>query len=232
MDIWDDVIPDSDKEIYKAPGYRVDTSAGTRDFGDNPALLIIDVTYGFTGDKPEPVLKSQERFPLSAGESAWKAIDQIAFLLPLAREKRIPIIYTVGEHTLPRKIWNRNPGSVKAWKSKIVNDIVREIAPLPGDIVIRKFAASCFLQTPLVNVLIPLRVDTLLVCGGHTCGCIRASVVDAASYGFTVGVIQECTFDRVEVSYKVNLFDMNSKYASVVSIAQAKEYLSKLTSKE
>ena len=231
MDIWDDVIPESDKEVYRKAGYRVDTSAGTKDFGNKPALLIIDITYGFVGDKPEPISKSQERFPLSCGERGWEAINEITSLLPLAREKRIPIIYTVGEPSLPRKMWNRNPGSVKAWKDKIVNDIPQEIAPAADDIVIHKFAASVFLQSPLINVLVPLNVDTLLVVGGVTSGCVRASVIDAASYGFTVGIIEECLYDRVEVSHKVNLFDMNSKYASVVSITQAKEYLSKLTSK-
>jgi nicotinamidase-related amidase len=84
------------------------------------------------------------------------------------------------------------------------------------------------MQTPLINILTPLKVDTLLICGGATSGCVRASVVDAASYGFTVGVIEECTFDRGEVSHKVNLFDMNSKYASVVSSAEIKEYLGKV----
>ncbi len=231
MDVWDDVITEFDKEIYKKAGFRVDSSAGTRDFGVNPALLIIDVTYGFVGDKPEPISESVERFPLSCGERGWKAVEQIGSLLPLAREKRIPIVYSVGESTLPGKMWNRNPGSVKARKADNADEIVRELAPTASDIVIRKFAASIFMQTPLINVLVPLKVDTLLVCGGVTSGCVRASVVDAASYGFTVGVIEECTFDRGEVSHKVNLFDMNSKYASVVSIAQAKEYLSTLKSK-
>jgi nicotinamidase-related amidase len=152
-------------------------------------------------------------------------------LLPAARKKRIPIIYTLRYISLPRKWSDRHPGSVKARKEATTFDIVRDIAPTSSDIVIRKLSPSIFLQTPLINVLIPLKVDTLLVCGCTTSGCVRASVVDAASYGFRVGVIEECTFDRGEVSHKVNLFDMNSKYASVVSIAEAKDYLIKLPRK-
>ncbi len=231
MAVWDDIITESDKEIYKRIGFRVDSRAGTKDFGNNPALVIIDVTYAFVGDRPEPILQSIERFPLSCGEHGWKSVNQIASLLPVAREKRIPIIYTLRDISLPRKWSDRNPGSVKARKERATYEIVREIAPSANDIVIRKLPPSIFLQTPLINVLIPLKIDTLLVCGCTTSGCVRASVVDAASYGFTVGVIEECTFDRVEVSHKVNLFDMNSKYASVVSIAEAKDYLGKLPSR-
>jgi nicotinamidase-related amidase len=227
MAIWDDLITESDKEIYKKAGFRV-ASVGTKELGNNPALVIIDVTYGFVGDKPEPISQSTERFPLSCGERGWNAVEQIASLLPLAREKRLPIVYSVNDPSVPRKWVSRNPGSVKAWKTPVSNEIVREIAPSEGDILIRKFAPSIFMQTPLINILTPLKVDTLLICGGATSGCVRASVVDAASYGFTVGVIEECTFDRGEVSHKVNLFDMNSKYASVVSNAEIKEYLGKV----
>jgi len=231
MPVWDDIITESDKEIYKRIGFRVDSRAGTKDFGNNPALVIIDVTYAFVGDRPEPILKSIERFPLSCGEHGWEAVNQIASLLPLGREKRIPIIYTLRDSALPRKWADRNPGSVKAREKETTNEIVREIAPSADDIIIRKLSPSIFLQTPLINVLISMKVDTLIVCGCTTSGCVRASVVDAASYGFIVGIVEECTFDRVEVSHKVNLFDMNSKYASVVSIAEAKDYLDKLPSR-
>ncbi len=227
MAIWDDIIPESEKEIYERAGYGRKIT-----FGNNPALVIVDVTYNFVGDKPEPILKSIERFPLSCGENGWKAVYQIASLLPLARKKQIPIIYSAGELSLSKEWSKRNPRSEEIRQNKIGKEIVREIAPAANDIVIRKLAPSIFLGTPLINVLIPLKVDTLLFCGGTTSGCVRASVVDAASYGFTVGVIEEGTFDRGEVSHKVDLFNMNAKYASVVSIAEAKDYLSKLPDKD
>ncbi|MFC2013685.1 isochorismatase family protein [Chloroflexota bacterium] len=224
MHIWDDIIPESDREIYEKAGYIYKRM----DYGDNPALVIIDVNYNFVGDKPEPILKSIERFPQSCGENGWKSVYQIASLLPLVREKRIPVVYSTGDPNLPWTIRKGNSRIKEMIANKTGHDIVREIAPEPGDIVIHKVTPSVFLRTPLVNLLIPLKVDTLLFCGGVTSGCVRASVVDAASYGFKVGIIEECTFDRGEVSHKVNLFDMNAKYASVVSIAEVKEYLGNL----
>ena len=190
MPIWDDIITESDKEIYIKSGHD-----GRRiEFGDNPALVIIDVNYNFVGDKPEPILKSIERFPLSCGENGWKAVYQIASLLPLARDKQVPIIYSTGEPSLPWAIQKRNPRILEVIKNKTGHDIVREIAPTANDVIIHKITPSIFLGTPLLNVLIPLKVDTLLFCGGVTSGCVRASVVDGASHGFKVGIIEECTF--------------------------------------
>ncbi len=86
MPIWDDIITESDKEIYRKSGI------GSRkvSFGNNPALVIIDVTHNFVGDKPEPILKSIERFPLSGGENGWNAVYQIVSLLPLAEKSKFP----------------------------------------------------------------------------------------------------------------------------------------------
>ncbi|MEK7281157.1 MAG: isochorismatase family protein, partial [Chloroflexota bacterium] len=97
-----------------------------------------------------------------------------------------------------------------------------------GDIVIYKPKASAFFGTPLASLLNALRVDTVLCCGTSTSGCVRASVIDANSYNFHVAVIEECTFDRSQVSHKVNLFDMNAKYADVISLQEAREYITSL----
>ena len=228
MAVWDGVITESDKEIYRKCGYGGEKGPN---FGRNPALVVIDVTYDFVGDKPEPVLKSIERFPMSCGEKGWKAIHHIASLLTLAREKGVPIFYSVAERSLPAEWLTRNPRSEEAIESKIGNDIPKEITPAPKDYVIHKIGPSIFHGTPLINVLTPLQIDTLLCCGTTTSGCVRASIIDAATLGFKVNIIEECTFDRGEVSHKVNLFDMNAKYGSVVSIAAVKDYLSKMPSR-
>lgn len=224
MAIWDDVITDEDKEIYRKAGY----SGGKISLGQNPALVIIDVTYNFVGDKPEPILKSMDRFPLSCGDRGWKAVNHIVPLLALAREKQIPVIYSTNITPVMPEWLKRNLRGAEARAIRIGTDIVREIAPAADDIVIHKSGPSAFLGTPLVNILIPRRIDSLLICGGTTSGCVRGSVIDAATYGFKVGVIEECVFDRGEVSHKVNLFDMNAKYANVMSIFEAMDYLSKL----
>jgi nicotinamidase-related amidase len=106
--------------------------------------------------------------------------------------------------------------------------IVKEIAPEPDDIIIFKEGASAFFGTQLIGLLISHQIDTLLVCGTTTSGCVRASVIDAAQYGLKVSVIQEGVFDRIELSHKVNLFDMNAKYADVISTDEAKGFLTQL----
>ena len=227
MAIWDDVIPQTDKEIYQRSGY----DGKMVGFGHNPALLIIDVTYDFVGNEPEPVMKSQERYPYSCGDNGWKAVHHIASLLPLVWEKQIPIFYSVADKSVPVKWVQRNSKLELTGKNKVGNDIVKEIAPGPKDIVIRKLGPSIFHNTPLINVLTPLKIDTLFVCGGVTSGCVRGTVVDGASYGFYMGVIEECCFDRADISHKVSLFEMNAKYADVISLAEAKEYFRRLPSK-
>jgi nicotinamidase-related amidase len=102
---------------------------------------------------------------------------------------------------------------------------VAEIAPQPRDVVIGKLKPSAFFGTPLASYLLELKVDTLIVCGTTTSGCVRASVLDAFSLGYRVAVVEECTFDRGEVSHAINLFDMNAKYADVVSLEATTGYL-------
>jgi maleamate amidohydrolase len=224
MPIWDDLFSEHEKKVFEKAGY-----GRKREFGQHPALMIIDVSYHFVGDQPEPILRSIERFPASCGEVGWRAVHQIASILPRARGKRIPIIYSTGEPSLPSP-WKSGSRREEMNKIKTGHDIVKEIAPEGKDIVIRKLAPSIFFGTPLASILFSLRVDTLFVCGGVTSGCVRASVVDAASYGFNVGVIEECTFDRSEVSHKVSLFDMNAKYASVLSVRDFEAYVRSLGS--
>ncbi|MFC2019466.1 isochorismatase family protein [Chloroflexota bacterium] len=227
MAIWDDVISQSEKEIYIKSGHL----GGRIGLGNNPALLVIDVTYNFVGDKPEPVLKSIERFPLSCGEAGWEVVRQFASLLPLARAKKVPIIYSAGGANLPRNLTRKNPRMKEMKKIGFRHDIVREIAPTEDDIVIHKYAYSVFHGTALLNVLLALGVDTLL-CGGLVAsGCVRATVIDACQYGFPCAVIEECAGDRAETPRKVSLFDLNAKYASVIPIAEARDYLNKLDSK-
>ncbi|MFQ5827011.1 MAG: isochorismatase family protein [Dehalococcoidia bacterium] len=227
MAVWDDVITERDHQVYETIG-----RGGRMGFGEKPALVIIDVNYNWVGDRREPVLESIKRYPASCGEEAWDAVYSIASLLSLAREKGVPVIYSTGDRRLAGA--GRRGGPSKFLRGgELVqthrgDDIVDEIAPQEGDIVIYKAKPSIFFGTPLVSILNARRVDTLLVGGGTTSGCVRASVVDAFSYNFRVSVIEECTFDRGQTTHKINLFDMNAKYADVISAAQVGEYLSAL----
>lgn len=208
----------SDEELgaYRAAGYGRQARPGSR-----PALLVVDVTYAFTGDRA-----GEEAYPLSCGPAAWGAIDRIPALLAAARGNEVPVIYS-------RNSSRSTEAEAGGWSAKLdrgeepprAHDIVDEIAPLPGELVVTKTKPSAFFATPLASWLVQLGVDTVLLAGGSTSGCVRATVVDAFSWNFNPFVIAEATFDRSPTSHRVNLFEMNQKYASVVGSEQALAYL-------
>ena len=115
--------------------------------------------------------------------------------------------------------------SIDADLSQMRYDILNEVAPREDDFVVEKEKPSAFFGTPLLAYLIDLQVDTLVICGSTTSGCVRASVVDAFSYNYRVAVVEEAVFDRVEASHWISLFDMGQKYANVVELAEACTYL-------
>lgn len=230
MATWDDTFPERDKQVFERSGYGKKAGLGRR-----PAILVIDMNYNFVGDRPEPILKSVERFRNSCGEEGWQGVYHIRELLERGRKKHLPIFYTTAHED------RTNPIAFGRWQGKNArsgedlteqwskgNDIVAEIAPQDGDIVVRKQKPSAFFGTPLVSMLNEAHVDTVLVTGCTTSGCVRASVVDAFSYNFRVAVVEECVFDRFIASHKVNLFDMNAKYADVISLREALDYLESL----
>jgi nicotinamidase-related amidase len=99
------------------------------------------------------------------------------------------------------------------------------VAPEADDIVLPKCKPSAFFGTPLLALLIDRDIDTLLVCGGSTSNCVRATAVDAASFNFRTIVVADCVFDRFEISHLVALFDLDRQYADVVSLTEAVEGL-------
>ena len=100
-----------------------------------------------------------------------------------------------------------------------------EFKPQPGDVVITKQRASVFYGTPLIAHLTQLGIQTLIICGESTSGCVRASAVDAYSHGFHVVLVEECCFDRSPLSHKVNLFDLHHKYADVMHVDEVVAHL-------
>lgn len=107
-------------------------------------------------------------------------------------------------------------------------DFVREVAPREGDVLLPKKHPSAFYGTPLVSYLIDARVDTLIVTGCTTSGCVRASVVDAFSNNFRVIVPHDAVYDRIPTVHQVNLFDMAQKYADVMSTGAVLEELRRI----
>jgi maleamate amidohydrolase len=215
MAAWDGLIPADELEVYRRAGY-----GKSRGFGRWPALLVVDMEYNFTGHVPEPILESIARYPNSSGFAAWEAIPHIRRLIDLARERGVPIAYTHGI--------DRPQNGPNERRPRQGNAVVDELAPREGELVIAKEAPSAFGGTNLVAHLVDWNVDTVLVTGCTTSGCVRASVVDAYAYRYKVVVAEECVFDRAQVPHQVNLFDMAMKYADVLPTASVEAYLAAL----
>jgi len=202
-------------------------------FGKKPALLLIDLYRWVFGDKPEPILEAVKTWPSSCGLAGWNALPHIQRLLSTAREAGIPIIHTTGLGDEGIKGWaalreggpsaGTTPEGMERYRRRY--DIIDEVKPLSGEAVIKKSSPSAFWGTPLVGHLNFVDVDTILTCGESTSGCVRASVVEGCTYRYRMMVVEECVFDRHEASHAVNLFDMNQKYADVVSLTAALDYL-------
>jgi nicotinamidase-related amidase len=229
MAVWDKFLSDRDKTTFPASGYGAYLGPGER-----PALLVIDVSYAFTGDKDEPLLDSIAKWHNSCGPTAWQAIPYIQRLLEAARAKNLPIFYSTGYEARPdgfgRGLWRNSRGAEAAPPAGFgAQEIVREIAPEPRDVVIAKRAPSVFHGTPLISDLNSAHCDTLIVCGTTTSGCVRATVVDAFSYNLRVLMAEEACFDRGEASHAMALFDLNAKYADVVPTADILAYFGGLS---
>lgn len=228
--IWDQFLTDEDKEVFSAAGY------GARGgFGERPAVLVIDVSYGFTGEKDEPILESIKTWPNSCGQYAWRAIPHLRRLLDAARAKGLPVIYTTGQFRDDKwdyGSWTWKNARIDGWEgrgqNRDGNDIVDEIAPKAQDIVIHKIKPSAFHGTPLKSFLTLLKADSLIVAGTTTSGCVRASVIDAFSENFRITVAEEGCFDRSQSSHAINLCDMNAKYADVVATDEVVDHINGL----
>src|SRR5690348_881185 len=225
---WTAVVPAADQEAMRAAGY-----GATQGLGDRPALLIIDVNYGFTGDAPDDLMTAIAKKRTACGATAWQAAEAIAELLAGARARGIPVIYSTGQRAGSRAQLGRWAGKNSRTQeaTELANDplaIHAAIEPLPHEPVIAKAKPSIFFGTDLVSRLVELDVDSLLIVGGTTSGCVRASVVDAFSYNFRTAVVADGTFDRSDISHRVTLFDLSGKYADVWTLAQALKYLDEL----
>jgi maleamate amidohydrolase len=212
------LLTDLDREVVRLSGFGQRGASGSR-----PALLVIDVTEAFCGDRPEPILESIKRFRNSSGEVAWQAVEVIRRLGETARENGLPVFYTRGMSSAS----GVGPGKWAMKSSRASEDrgsqhrIVEPLEPREGDVVLDKAKPSAFFGTPLLSLLIERGIDSLIVCGCTTSGCVRATVVDAFSNNLAVSVVADGCFDRVAASHTVALFDMNLKYGNVVDSAEA-----------
>jgi maleamate amidohydrolase len=212
---WKDIVDDEILEIYEP--YRREVHVGR-----NPAVLAIDLYNKAYQGGSRPLREVNRRYPGSCGENAWKAIEPTRVLLATARKAGLPVIYTTRHaDTDGVRSTNRRMGT----EAEELYYIKEELTPLPGELVIYKERASGFFGTPLIAHLRKIGADSLIILGESTSGCVRASTVDAYSYGFHTVVVEECTYDRSMLSHKVNLFDLHHKYADVMHLDEVIEHL-------
>ncbi len=218
---WKDIVDEEILEIYEP--YRRETYVGR-----NPAVLAIDLYNKAYQGGNVPVREANRQHEGSCGENAWKAIQPTQRLFAAARAAGVPIIYTTR---------HADTAGVKSTNRKLVDEreddygIFGELAPKPGELVIYKERASAFFGTTLITHLRRLGVESLIICGESTSGCVRASTVDGYSHGFHMVMVEECCFDRSDISHKVNLFDLHHKYADVMHVDEVVAHLERLTRK-
>jgi nicotinamidase-related amidase len=175
-----------------------------------------------------PIRAARTRSPKSPRNSPRPAAST-----PGRRSSRPRIFYTTGDTREGSK-----PGAIKATNRRggtggaDAFTIRPEWAPQPGDVVITKQRASGFFGTPLTAHLTQLGIDTIIIIGESTSGCVRASTVDGYSNGYHMVMVEECCFDRSEISHKVNLFDLHHKYADVMKVDEVVATLSQRAVKE
>lgn len=219
---WRQTIPEEDWEIYERAGF-----GRTVGLGQRPALLVIDVQYRTVGDEPLPLLESMERcYRTSCGAAGWAAVAEIERVLEAARAAEVPVIYP---HVAPKAAIDAGRTGAKIPSLMEVPHhgyrFVEQVAPQEGDLLIPKRHPSGFFGTSLASYLIDMRIDTVLLTGCTTSGCVRATAMDACAYNFRCGVIEECVYDRSRLAHDVNLFDIQAKYGDVIAAQDAIGYL-------
>ena len=206
--------PADTEKVYERAGW-----GGRVPRGSCPALLVVDLSRGFT----EP------RWPTGAELS--EVVAATARLVEAARGSGAPVLFTTIAYD-PADLegdacaWLRKAAGLRILEagSELV-ELDPRLPRAPTDRLIVKKGASAFFGTDLAAALVALRVDTLLICGATTSGCVRASVVDAVQHGFNVLVPRQCVGDRATGPHDANLFDIDAKYGDVIELDDALAYL-------
>lgn len=196
-----DVVPMDDRtEMVE------NTSFGhEKGIGDRVAVLIVDMTREFVEDTA----------PHSYPETGVPAAESIARLMGVANERDIPGFYSIslkGDHPAESGRWGATE------QTEEMNQLSDILEPSEKDVVFKKYKPSVFFGTQLESMLNYFGVDTVIVTGMTTSGCVRASAVDAFSLNYNVIVPQECVADRSQISHEITLFDLDMKYADVMQL--------------
>jgi nicotinamidase-related amidase len=204
----------SDDEFFKQRGFGLRIG-----FGKRPALIVIDILQAFTN--PD--------MPLGANLDS-QIVASLA-LLEVARSKKLPILFSTvrydDDDLKDAGIWALKQKGVATLRAGTPGvEVDPRMGFRHGETLIVKKYASCFFGTDLVPRLLAHNVDTLVMTGCTTSGCVRATAVDACQNGFRPMVVREAVGDRSEAAHKQSLFDLDAKYADVVGLDETLSYLS------
>jgi len=205
-------VSDDTGEIYERarPGQSVT-------LGPRPAVLVVDFSCGFTD--PECTM----------GSDLTREVEATRRVLAAAREKGIPVIFTtIGfeSNLKDGSLWlEKAPGLAELQVGGKWVEVDPRLERGEDEVVILKKGASAFFGTNLPSVLVSQGVDTIVLCGATTSGCIRATAIDLLQYGYPTLVPRECVGDRARSPHEANLIDIQAKYADVVSVEDALSYL-------
>lgn len=212
---WSSYLGDADRAVLARGRF-----AQRMGFGERPAVVAIDCQRYMVGERG----RTGEQYPSSCGEIGWQAVDRIALLLAKARSAGFPVVLTrfalapdasdIGVYGRKRAFLDRPDWCLEGTPGA---ELLPEVGPVDGDLVLTKKKPSAFFGTPLLSHLIDRRVDTVVVVGGATSNCVRATVFDASSYNFRTIVVQDGVFDRLPISHAISLFDMDRQFADVVA---------------
>ena len=185
--------------------------------GQSPGVLVIDFSCGFTD--PE----------CSLGADMTSEVEATRTVLDVARDKGLPVVFTtIGfePHGKDGALWiEKAPLLLDLELGGKWVEIDPRLDPRPDEVIIMKKGASGFFGTNLASVFTAQHVDTVILCGATTSGCVRATAVDLLQYGWPAIVPRECVADRAQAPHEANLFDIQAKYGDVVTLDDALEYL-------
>jgi maleamate amidohydrolase len=206
------------KQVYERAGLGQSVTMGSR-----PAVLVVDFSCGFTD--PECTL----------GADMTEQVEATKRLLDAARAKGLPVIFTTIGFEPSLK-----DGGLWLEKAPALGDlqiggrwvqIDPRLEPQEGETIVVKKGASAFFGTNLAAILISQGIDSVVLCGATTSGCVRATAIDLLQYGFPTLVPRECVGDRAQAPHDANLFDIQAKYADVVSVEEALDYVESVAGK-
>jgi maleamate amidohydrolase len=206
------------REVYAKARLGQNVTMGTR-----PAVLVVDFSCGFTD--PECTL----------GADMTEQVEATKRLLDAARAKGLPVVFTTIGYEPSLKdggLWLQKVPSLGDLQvgGRWV-EIDPRLEPREDETIVLKKGASAFFGTNLASILISQGVDSVVLCGATTSGCIRATAIDLLQYGYPTLVPRGCVADRAQAPHEANLFDINAKYADVVSVEEALDYLESVPGK-